>query len=159
MAVWKLTRLGAVSSATGKPFDPDVEIVTALFGDEEEQGEDRVRGAGFIRKDFLVAEATEEMLATAFCTWRTRTPPAKAEPERRFDLGMAREFLERAVSVSPAKAEAWYNMALTCRRSMDRICEGDALERFLATAGPEFAGHEASVRARLNALGDTRAGN
>ena len=95
MAVWKLTRLGAVSSATGEPFGPDVEIVTALFGEEEEQGEDRVRGAGFVRKDFLLAEATDEVLEGAFCTWRTRTPPAKSEPERRFDLGMAREFLER----------------------------------------------------------------
>ena len=32
MAVWKLQRLGRVSSATGEPFPPDAEIVTALFG-------------------------------------------------------------------------------------------------------------------------------
>jgi len=95
MAVWKLKRVGPVSSATGTALGPDTEIVTALFGQDEEQGEDRVRGAGFIRKDFLPEEATEEALKGAFCTWQTRTPPEKPEKEKRFDLGMAREFLER----------------------------------------------------------------
>ncbi len=98
MAVWKVQRLGRVSAASGDSFPPDTEIVTALFGDEEEQGEDRVRGGTFVRRDFLVAEATEERLQGAFCSWHTRTPPAKAEPERRFDLGMATEFLRRLLA-------------------------------------------------------------
>jgi hypothetical protein len=95
MAVWKLKRVGPVSSATGEPLAPDTEIVTALFGQEEEEGEEAVRGSGFLRKDFLPEEATEEALAGAFCVWHTRTPPEKPEKEKRFDLGMAREFLER----------------------------------------------------------------
>ena len=95
MAVWKLKRVGAVSAATGEPFGPDVEIVTALFGEAEDEGEESVRGSGFIRRDFLAEEASEEVLAGAYCTWRTRTPPAKPKNERRFDLGMAREFLDR----------------------------------------------------------------
>ncbi len=95
MAVWKLKRLARVSAATGEPFPAETEVVTALFGEEEEAGEDRVRGSAFVRKDFLPEEATAERLAGAFCTWHTRTAPAKAAEERRFDLGMAREFLER----------------------------------------------------------------
>ncbi len=106
MAVWKLQKLGRVSSATGEPFPPDVEIVTALFGDEEETGEDKVRGAGFLRRDYLAEEATEERLEGAFCVWRTRTPPAKTEEERRFDLGMAREFLERLLNEKNPEREA-----------------------------------------------------
>ncbi len=95
MAVWKLQRVGAVSAATGELLPPDTEIVTALFGQEDDEAEDSVRGAGFLRKDFLVEEASDEALEGAFCTWRTRTPPEKQEKEKRFDLGMAREFLER----------------------------------------------------------------
>jgi len=95
MAVWKLQRLARASALTGEPFPPDTEIVTALFGEDEEAGEDRVRGGGFVRKDFLEAEATPELLAGAFCVWRTRTPAPREDGPRRFDLGMAREFLER----------------------------------------------------------------
>ena len=95
MAVWKLQRLARASALTGEPFPPDSEIVTALFGEDEEAGEDRVRGSGFVRKDFLEAEATPEVLAGAFCTWHTRTPAAREDGPKRFDLGMAREFLER----------------------------------------------------------------
>ncbi len=98
MAVWKVQRLARVSAATGEPFPPDTEIVTALFGEEEEAGEDKVRGSGFVRKDFLVEEATDERLAGAFCVWHTRSAPAKEEGEKRFDLGMAREFLERLLA-------------------------------------------------------------
>ena len=98
MAVWKVQRLGRVSSLTGEPFPPDTDIITALFGEEEEVGEDRVRGSGFLRKDFLVSEATDELLAGSFCRWKTRTAPAKAEEEKRFDLGMAKEFLQRLLA-------------------------------------------------------------
>lgn len=108
MAVWKVARLGRVSSLTGEAFPPDTEVVTALFGEEEETGEDKVRGSGFARRDFLVSEATDERLEGAFCVWRTRTPPAKEEGEKRFDLGMAREFLERLL------AEAREDRAAVC---------------------------------------------
>lgn len=95
MAVWKVPRRGRVSSLTGEPFPPDTAVVTALYGEEEEAGEDRVRGVGFTRRDYLDTEATPERLEGAFCVWRTRTPPEKPEDARRLDLGMAREFLER----------------------------------------------------------------
>jgi hypothetical protein len=117
MAVWKLQRLGRVSSRTGEPFPPDTEIVTALFGEEEEVGEDRVRGAGFLRRDYLAAEATDELLAGAFCVWRTRTPPAKAESERRLDLALAREFLERLLADGrPERASVCMTLALLLAR-------------------------------------------
>jgi hypothetical protein len=109
MAVWKLARLGTSSSLTGLPFPPDSEIVTALFGEEEEPaGEDRVRGSGFARRDYLAEEATPERLAGAFCVWRTRTPPARPAAERRLDMGMAREFLQRLL------AEAREDRAAVC---------------------------------------------
>lgn len=95
MAVWKLPRRARVSSLTGEPFPPDTAIVTALYGEEEEVGEDKVRGAGFTRRDYREDEATPERLEGAYCVWHTRTPPEKPEEARRLDLGMAREFLER----------------------------------------------------------------
>lgn len=117
MSVWKLQRLGRVSSATGLPFPPDAEIVTALFGEDEEGGEERVRGSGFARRDFLAEEATDEVLAGAFCVWRTRTAPAKAGDDRRFDLGMAREFLERLLGEArPDRAAVAMTLALLLAR-------------------------------------------
>jgi hypothetical protein len=95
MAVWKVARLGRNSSLTGEPFPPDAAVVCALFGEEEETGEDRVKGTGFVRRDFLEEEATPERLADAYCVWRTRTPPEKPASQRPLDLGMAREFLQR----------------------------------------------------------------
>ena len=95
MAVWKVQRLGQVSSVTGEPFPPDTPVVTALYGEEEEQGEDKVRGSGFVRRDFLVEEATDARLEGAYCVWRTRTAPARKDADRRLDLEMARQFLER----------------------------------------------------------------
>jgi hypothetical protein len=95
MTVWKLPRLGRVSSVTGEPFPADAPVVTALFGEEEEAGEDKVRGTGFSRRDFLEEEATPERLEGAYCSWRTRTPSEQPDDARRLDLDMAREFLER----------------------------------------------------------------
>lgn len=103
MTVWKVRRLGRVSSVTGDPFPPDTHVVTGLFGEEEEAGEDKVRGAGFSRRDYLVEEATPERLAGAFCVWRTRTPPEKPASARPLDLGMAREFLQRLLDRADEK--------------------------------------------------------
>ena len=95
MGVWKLKRLGRQSSLTGEVFPPDTEIVTALFGEEEEVGEDKVRGTGFVRRDYLASEAEPKLLEGAWCVWRTRTAARKPDEERRLDLDMARQFLER----------------------------------------------------------------
>jgi hypothetical protein len=98
MSVWKVARVARVSSLTGAAFPPATEVVTALFGAEEEVGEDRVRGTGFSRRDYLPEEATPERLAGAFCVWRTRTPDEAPRAEQRLDLDMAREFLERLLA-------------------------------------------------------------
>ena len=95
--VWKLTSRAGVCAATGKPFPPDTDVVTALFGQEAES-EDGVRGSGFVRKDFLTSEASDDVLEGAYCVWHTRTPPASPDAERRLDLGLAREFLERLLA-------------------------------------------------------------
>ncbi|MDF1701501.1 MAG: hypothetical protein P1V36_10130 [Planctomycetota bacterium] len=129
MAVWKVQRLGRVSSLTGEPFPPDSEIVTALFGEDEEMGEDRVRGSGFLRKDYLDAEATEERLAGSFCRWRTRTPPAKAEEEKRFDLGMAKEFLQRLLAEGrDDRAPVCLTLALLLARKRRLVIEDQDAE-------------------------------
>lgn len=95
MAVWKIAKVGRVSAVSGTPLPADREVVTALFGEEVETSDDKVKGGGFVRRDFLVEEATPERLAGAFCTWRTRTPPEKPAHQRPLDLELAREFLER----------------------------------------------------------------
>ena len=133
MAVWKVARLGTASSLTGSPFPPDAEVVTALFGQEEEPaGEDKVRGSGFQRRDYLAEEATEERLAGAFCAWRTRTPPAKPESERRLDLGMARDFLLRLLAEGREdRAQVCLALALLLirKRRLNLVKEGEgALE-------------------------------
>ena len=92
--VWKVARVARVSALTGEVFPPDTPVVTALFG-EEVDADDGVRGTGFVRKDFHPDEATPEVLAEAYCVWRTQTPPEKPDERRRLDLQLAREFLER----------------------------------------------------------------
>ncbi len=132
MAVWKVARLGRASSLTGEPFGPDTDVVTALFGTEEEVGEDRVRGTGFVRRDYLAAEATPEVLDGAYCVWRTRTPPASPDAERRLDLDMAREFLERLLAdAEEERAPVAFALALILvrKRRLRLVSEGEgALE-------------------------------
>lgn len=112
MAVWKIAKASRASAVTGEPFPADVEIVAALFGEEEETSEDKVKGGGFVRRDFLPAEATPERLAGAYCVWRTRTPSAKPAHQRPLDLELAREFLERLLAEG-ADQRAGVAMALS----------------------------------------------
>lgn len=106
MAAWKVARLSKVCAATGKPLPPDTAIVTALFdvkgGAEDEVSDDKVKGTGLVRKDFLVEAATAEAIAHAFCVWRTKTPPENPSKELRLDLEMARNLLERLLAEEDA---------------------------------------------------------
>ena len=95
MAVWKIAKVGRVSSVTGSPFPPDTDVVTALFGQDADTSDDKVKGGGFARRDFLPEEAVPERLVGAYCVWRTRTAPEKPVSQRPLDLALAREFLER----------------------------------------------------------------
>lgn len=128
MAVWKVARLGHVSSLTGASFPPDTAVVTALFGEEEEAGEDKVRGTGFVRRDYLVEEATDERLNGAFCVWHTRTPPEKPASQRPLDLAMAREFLQRLLDeADPRRAPVGLALALLLmrKRRLRLVRQGD----------------------------------
>jgi hypothetical protein len=129
MAVWKVARLGRVSSVTGAAFPPDAAVVCALYGEEEETGEDKVKGTGFVRRDFLEAEATPERLEGAFCVWRTRTPPEKPPSQQPLDLGMAREFLTRLLAEG-AEERAPVGLALALllirKRRLRLVRQGDA---------------------------------
>jgi hypothetical protein len=119
MAVWKLQRMARVSSLTGEPFPPDTEVVTALFGEDEEPDgrEDAVRGAAFVRRDYLASEATDALLAGAYCVWRTRTPPERPQEARRLDLDMAQDFLRRLLAEGdPERAAVCLTLALLLAR-------------------------------------------
>jgi hypothetical protein len=116
MAVWKLARSTKTCAITGKPLPPDANVLTALFGAEEDVSEDKVRGTGFVRRDYLVddvpADALEAAVREAFCTWRSRTPPASSKPPR-LDLGMARALLERMLAEGdPSRAPVVLTLAL-----------------------------------------------
>jgi len=128
MAVWKVARLGRISSLTGEPFPPDTTVVTVLLGEEEEAGEDKVKGSGFVRRDYLVDEATEERLEGAFCVWRTKTPPEKPTSQRPLDLAMAREFLQRLLDEGdPERAPVGLALALILmrKRRLRLVRQGD----------------------------------
>lgn len=125
MSVWKVQRLARVSALTGEPFPPDTEVVTALFGEDEEVGEDRVKGSGFVRRDFLASEATDAVLEGAYCIWRTRTAPPNPEDERRLDLDMARTFLERLLEEkNPERDAVCMTLALLLVRKRRLNLEG-----------------------------------
>ena len=119
MATWKVARLSKACALSGRPLPPDAPVVVALFGAPEEVSEDKVKGAGLLRKDFLVEACPEadlaEALKGAFCTWRARTPPAAARAPR-LDLGLARELLERLVAAGdPERAPVAWTLALLGR--------------------------------------------
>jgi hypothetical protein len=115
--VWKIAKVGRVSSVTGEPFPPEAPVVAALFGEEREASEDKVRGTGFARRDFLREEATPERLAGAYCIWHTRTPPAVPQHRRPLDLDLAREMLERLLrEADPQKAGVAMALALVLAR-------------------------------------------
>lgn len=125
--VWKVAKLARVSSVTGDVFPPDTPVVTALFG-EEVESDDGIRGLGFLRKDFTADEATPERLAGAFCVWHTQTPPEKPAEERRLDLQLAREFLQRLLRENdPARAPVCMTLALLLvrKRKLNLIRQTD----------------------------------
>lgn len=128
MAVWKVARLGRMSSVTGEAFPPDAAVVCALYGEEEETGEDKVKGTGFSRRDYLKTEATPERLEGAFCVWHTRTPPEKPASQQPLDLGMAREFLTRLVAEgAPERAPVGLALALLLirKRRLRLLAQGE----------------------------------
>lgn len=117
MAVWKVQRRARVSALTGEPFPPDTAVVTALFGEEDEPGEDGVRGTRFVRRDYLASEATPELLAGAWCVWRARTPPAQESAQRRLDLALAQDFLRRLLAEGdPGRGAVCLTLALLLAR-------------------------------------------
>jgi hypothetical protein len=120
MATWKVARPTKTCALTGRPLAPGASVVTALYGADEEAGEDKVRGAGLARKDFLVDDTTsgrlDEALAGAFCVWRSKVPDEGARVPR-LDLTMAKELLERLVAANdPSRAAATLTLSLLLAR-------------------------------------------
>lgn len=121
MSTWKVARLTKTCALSGRPLPPDAPIVAALFGVPEEVSEDKVLGAGLVRKDFLVEgndpAALEAALAEAYCHWHTKSPPEHPSKAHRLDLGLARELLERLrAEGDPAKGPVILTLALLLLR-------------------------------------------
>ena len=117
MPTWKVARPTKVCALSGRPLPPDAAVVAALFGVPEEVSEDKVLGAGLVRKDFLVEgndpAALEAALKEAYCHWHTKTPPEHPGKAHRLDLGLARELLERLrAEGDPARAPVIWTLAL-----------------------------------------------
>ena len=134
MATWKVARSSKVCALTGRPLEPGASVMTALFGVEEEVSDDKVRGAGFVRKDFLVDEAEPAALAAAvadaYCVWRTKLPPDTGPRVPRLDVAMARDLLERIVLENdPARAAAAWTLAmlLVRKRQLALVAEKNGI--------------------------------
>ena len=130
MATWKVARSSKVCALSGRPLAPGSHVATALFGVEEEVSDDKVRGTGFVRKDFLVDDADPAALATAlegaYCAWRTRLAPDAGHRAPRLDLGMARDLLERLVAEDdPSRASAAWTLAMLLVRKRQLILLGE----------------------------------
>lgn len=132
MATWKLARPSKVCALTGRPLAPGASVVTALFGVDEEVSEDRVRGAGFTRRDFLAddvpADALAGALADAYCVWRTKVPLDTGPKVMRLDVAMARDLLERIVREDdPSRASAAWTLAmlLVRKRQLTLVADRD----------------------------------
>jgi Tfp pilus assembly protein PilF len=67
----------------------------------------------------------------------------------RGELAPAFDLASRAVAADDGLASAWYNLALVHQARGERARARFALERFVATAGPEYAPEVAQVRAQL----------
>ncbi|HVG93801.1 MAG TPA: hypothetical protein VND21_05105 [Planctomycetota bacterium] len=134
MSTWKVARLGRTCALSGRPLPPDTAVLAALFGEAEEVSEDKVRGVGLVRKDYLVDEVPEGDLARAvegaYCTWRTRTPPENPSHQHRLDLGLARELLDRMrASPDPERAPVQLALALLLvrKRQLHLVSEQEGL--------------------------------
>lgn len=130
MATWKVARSSKVCALTGRPLEPGASVVTALFGVDEEVSDDKVRGTGFERKDFLVDDDDPAPLAAAiadaFCVWRTKVPPDTAARVPKLDVTMARDLLERIVLENdPARAAAAWTLAMLLVRKRELTLLGE----------------------------------
>jgi hypothetical protein len=130
MATWKVARSSKVCALSGRLLAPGAHVVTALFGVEEEVSEDKVRGTGFVRKDFLADDADSAALATAldgaYCVWRTKLPPDEGHRAPRLDLAMARDLLERLVAEGdPGRASAAWTLAMLLVRKRQLTLVGE----------------------------------
>jgi len=136
MTTWKVARITKACALSGRPLPPDAPIVAALFGVPEEVSDDKVRGAGLVRKDFLLEGADAAALAAAtkdaYCTWRMRTPPESPSKSRRLDLGFAKELFERMRAENDAARAPvlWtLSMLLVRKKALRLLAEKDgALE-------------------------------
>ena len=130
MATWKVARSSKVCALSGRPLESGDAVVTALFGLDEEVSDDRVRGAGFLRKDFAADGSDPAALAAAlegaFCVWRTKVALDLAPRVPRLDLGMARELLERIVAEDdPSRASAAWTLAMLLVRKRQLVLVGE----------------------------------
>jgi len=167
VATWKVARPSKTCALTGAPLPADAAIVAALFGLDEEVSDDKVRGTGMVRKDYLADAPAADLakaLEGAYCTWRTRTPPEDGSKAHRLDLGLARELLERMVKEDdPTRAPVILTLALLLvrKRQLTLVGEKDAVlrlrwpkteETFEISSAPIPEAEEAQIQDELGRL-------
>jgi hypothetical protein len=137
MATWKVARRTKTCALSGKPIPPASPVVTALYGADEETSEDKVKGTGFSRKDFLEEgadpAALEAALDGAYCTWRAKSPADDGPKTPRLDLAMAGDLLERLlVEADPARAAVTWSLSLLLvrKRRLTLVGEKDGVLTF-----------------------------
>ena len=137
MATWKVARRTKTCALSGKAIPPGSTVVTALYGADEETSEDKVKGTGFARKDFLDDGADpaglDAALAGAFCTWRTKTPADDGPKTPRLDLAMAGELLDRLLlAADPSRAAVTWALSLMLvrKRRLSLVGEKDSVLTF-----------------------------
>jgi hypothetical protein len=153
MTTWKVARATKTCALSGRPLPADAPIVAALFGVAEEVSDDKVRGTGLARRDFLVdgndPAALASATAGAFCVWHTKTAPEHPSKAHRLDLGLARELLERLrAEGDPAKASVLWTLALLLvrKRQLHLVQEHPAPAPADGTAPVGSPGGELEVR-------------
>jgi tetratricopeptide (TPR) repeat protein len=67
----------------------------------------------------------------------------------RAELGAAMEFAQRAVEADPACASGWYALGMIHRSRGDALRSRQAFQRFVETAGADYAAEAAGIRAKL----------
>jgi hypothetical protein len=130
MATWKVARPTKVCALSGRPLEPGAAVLAALFGAEEEVSDDKVRGAGFERRDYAVdgadPAALDAAVAGAYCVWRTRVPSEDGPRVPRLDLGMAKDLLERILAENdPSRASAAWTLAMLLVRKRQLTLVGE----------------------------------
>lgn len=115
---WRFGRRGAACAVCGSAFAPGAEAVSAIYQSE----------AGFDRRDFCGACFQDAGKRGSPFSWWSAAVPEPEKAKAVFDLGVAREFLQRLLLDSdPARASLRYLLALLLMRKRAVVLVGQEM--------------------------------